>query len=193
MVNFTNNVSNLLQELKSFSKETYEHSVNVSNLAESFAQSIGLDENDIKKLKIAGLLHDIGKLNVPLEILNKPSRLTIEEYDVIKKHPDDGFKLLAGCGLEDDVLQLILCHHERIDGRGYPNHLSESDIPPLARILSICDAYDAMHSSRSYIEEDSADYIRNEFIKNSGTQFDKQYVDLFLNYIDQYSINEKSK
>ena len=176
----------LLRQLAVFSPETYEHCVNVSNISVSFARDIGLSNGDVEKLRIAGLLHDIGKLKIPSEILNKPSKLTKEEYEVIKNHPKYGVDLLANNGfLDKDILYLISCHHERIDGLGYPRGLKEESISELAKILIICDCYDAMRSSRNYDEGHDIEYIKKEFLENSDTQFDSRYVKLFLSYLDK--------
>ena len=176
----------LLNELSLFSKMTYEHSVNVSNIASSFAQEIGLDDETIEKLIIAALLHDIGKLKIPYSILHKSSKLTNEEFEIIKKHSKYGVDLLVNKGFcDNEILDIILCHHERIDGLGYPNGIKGDSIPKLAKIITICDCYDAMRSPRSYSESHDIEYIKNEFLKNSGTQFDPYYTSLFLNYLDK--------
>ena len=178
-------VSYLLNKLSMFSLGTYEHCVNVSNIAVSFAHEIGLEDNEVEKLRIIGLLHDIGKLKIPDEILHKQSKLTKEEYEIIKNHTKYGVELLVSNGFSDtEVLHSILHHHERIDGLGYPSGLKGNSITKLTKIITICDSYDAMNSSRSYSENHDIEYIKNEFLENSGTQFDTYYTNLFLNYLD---------
>ena len=188
------NIIMLLAKLKKYSLMTYNHSIAVSNMCVSFGRMIGLNECEIEKLRIAGLLHDIGKLNIPLSILHKSSNLTLEEYNILKKHPLYGVNLLIKVGFKDeDILNLILCHHEKLNGLGYPNGLKENSIPLLARILTICDCYDAMSSKRTYKEAKDIDYIKKEFIKNSGEQFDNYYVNLFLPYLDITMANDNLK
>ena len=187
-----NKLSNLLKELYRFSPMTYEHSLNVSNLAVSFAQEIGLIDSDIEKLRIAGLLHDIGKLKIPENILNKPSKFTVEEYEIMKMHSRYGVDLLTENGFSnDEILNLILCHHERIDGQGYPNGLKDESIPQLAKIITICDSFDAMSSLRNYSDKHDMEYIIKEFLDNAGTQFDSYYANLFIQYLNEKNIKIK--
>lgn len=187
-------VYSLLNELNSFSSSTYQHAMRVAIICCSFGERLGLDEEEIEKLKIGGLLHDIGKLWIPDAILNKPSKLSFEEYEIVKNHSKYGIDLLNGAGFSDqDVLDMVLHHHERIDGKGYPCGLKGNSIPKLARILSICDCFDAMRSKRLYSENKDLDYIRKELLDNSGTQFDENYVNLFLPYLDEMTSIERMK
>lgn len=180
----------LLKKLKKYSPSTYEHSIRVANISSEFAERLELDNDAIEKLKVVGLLHDIGKLSVPKKILDKPSKLTKEEYDKIKNHTTCGVALLIKSGFKDKkILNLILCHHERPDGLGYPNNLKGDTIPDLAKIIAITDCYDAMASKRPYKDSKDIEYIKNEFINNAGTQFDFNYAHLFLSYLD----NKNSK
>ena len=189
MIVLNENMHNLLMKLHEFSKETYEHSVRVSELCVSFGQSIGLLDEDIEKLKIAGLFHDIGKLCIPDHILHKPSSLTNEEYECIKTHTLQGVKLLIDANFNNkEILNMVLNHHERLDGLGYPNGIKKDDINYLTSILTICDCYDAMNSKRKYHEKMDHEYIKNELLVKSGTQFDGYYVKLFLDFI-----NDKEK
>ena len=143
-------------------------------------------------MRIAGLLHDIGKLLIPLEILHKPSALTKDEFNILKKHPLFSAKLLIQAGFNDeDVLSIIISHHEKLNGLGYPYGINDSSISNLARILSICDSYDAMKSKRSYKDAKSIEYIKEEFISNAGKQFDYYYVNMFLDYLNEID-NKKS-
>ena len=184
----------LLKKLKDFSPSTYEHSLSVAHISASFGEKIGLSLEDIEKLKIASLLHDIGKLSIPIEILNKPSKLTNDEYEIMKKHTLYAVDLLVDAGFKDkEILDLVLYHHERPDGLGYPKGLNKEFIPYLVSILSICDCYDAMKAKRSYKESKDLEYIKGEFIKKSGTQFDPDYTSLFLSYLDQIDLKQKLK
>ena len=181
----------LLEKLKEKPISSYEHSLRVSNLCELFGQKIGLSEEEIEKLKLGALLHDIGKLQIPNSILEKPSRLTSEEYSTIKKHPIYGYNLLIQAGVSDkDVLDMVLQHHERIDGLGYPYGLANDSISNLTRILTICDSYDAMSSKRAYKNEYSLDYIKSELKEYAGSQFDYEYANMFLSYLNEESIKK---
>jgi len=194
MITLNNNVYNLLKKLNTYSQATYKHSLNVANISVAFAKDLGLNEEDIEKLRIASLLHDIGKLQIPKHILHKPAKLTKEEYAIIKKHPDYGVNLLINAKFfEPEILYLILCHHERIDGLGYPNGIKGEKIPYLAKILTICDSYDAMRTSRIYKEEQNMEYIKKEFEENMGTQFDPYYTKRFLEYLKEKNPKKKKQ
>ena len=153
---------------------------------------IGLDDNQIEKLRIAGLLHDIGKLYVPLSILDKPAKLTDDEYNVIKRHPLYGIKLLNEANfVNNEILNMILCHHEKIDGTGYPLGLKGKSIPQLAKIITICDSFDAMHSRRVYKDADDLTFIKKELLEQAGKQFDYDYVNLFIVYLENVYLKSK--
>ena len=176
----------LLDYLKQFSIETYEHSIRVGELCASFGKFLGLDEEDIKKVKISGLLHDVGKTKIPSNLLHKNEKFTEKEYEFIKKHTEYGVDILKEAGINDeDILCSVLYHHERIDGLGYPSGKKENEIPFLSKILIICDSYDAMNSVRSYRDRLPQDKIISELLLNSGTQFDKKLVESFLLYLNQ--------
>ena len=128
----------------------------------------------------AGLVHDIGKILIPKEILNKPSSLSPEEYAVIQEHPALGYTMLTKAERLEGIAPFVLHHHERWDGRGYPNCLQGNDIPLISRILSVADAWDAMTSSRSYRQALSEDIARREILLGRETQFDPQVVDAFF-------------
>ena len=183
-------LSKILMDLKKYSLTTYDHSIRVSNICMFLGRKLNLSEEEIKTLRLAGLLHDIGKLKVSKDILDKPAKLTKEEYDEMKNHSKYGVDLLINNGFNNnEVLNLILCHHERIDGLGYPNHLTGDKIPKLSKILTVCDCFDAMNSKRPYKEIQNTDYIRSEFINNSGTQFDPYYAKELLNSLN-YLVKE---
>lgn len=144
-----------LTKLRAFDEYTFTHSVNVSVLAVAFGRFLELPEKAVKLLGTAGLLHDVGKALIPETILNKPGKLTPEEFNIIKGHPDKGREVLQvaidlGHGLDKRVIRAITEHHERRDGMGYPQGLSGEKIAPMARILSIVDIYDALTSERVY-------------------------------------------
>lgn len=186
-------ISHLTKQLYFHSPKTYGHSAIVSNIATSFGKEIGLDEQEIKKLRIAGLLHDIGKLNIPSEILHKTTSLTDEEYRIVKNHPKYGIDILIDNDFIDrDIINLTLFHHERIDGKGYPFGLKGDKIPKLARILCICDSFDAMYTARDYSQGHDLNYVIEELLKNAGTQFDEEYVNLFVDFLRGKKTKTKS-
>ena len=133
----------------------------------------------------AGLLHDVGKIRIPVDIINKPGKLTDEEYDLIKIHPIIGYHILKDISEHYDIAIAAKYHHERYDGKGYPNGLLGENIPELARILAIADSYDAMTSNRSYRKGLPQSVVRSEIEKGKGTQFDSDIADIMLQIIDE--------
>ena len=144
-----------------------------------------LDESDIARISTASALHDIGKIGIPDSILNKPSRLTDDEYSLIKKHPVIGAEILKDVTLLPHVLEVTRGHHERYDGNGYPDGLAGKEIPVHARIVAMADSYDAMSSRRIYRSALSRDVIYEEIRKNRGLQFDPEITDIFLKLMDE--------
>jgi HD-GYP domain-containing protein (c-di-GMP phosphodiesterase class II) len=144
------------------------------------AEHMGLPPHRVRRLAIAGLVHDIGKLRIDPDVLNKPARLSEEEYEQIKKHPELGVALLRHLGGFDDVLAIVESHHERWEGGGYPHGISGEDIPLEARILTVCDVYDALTEKRVYRDawpaERAVALIRDE----TGTSFDPHCADALL-------------
>lgn len=159
------------------------HSERVSDYSVLIGEKLGLSESDIHTLKIGGLFHDIGKIGVPDAVLSKPGKLTNEEYEEIKKHPTIGAQILSNATIFDDIIPIVKYHHERYDGRGYPEGLVGEDIPYLARIAALADTYDAMRSKRPYRDALPIDIVKEEFRKNIGTQFDPDIAALFLDMI----------
>lgn len=168
------------------------HSERVSENTIGFAKYLNLEDDLIDKLEIASLLHDIGKLGVPEEIINKPGKLTNEEYDIIKKHPIIGEKIVENIEQLDTIVDIIRHHHERYDGLGYPDKLKGKEIPLMARIISITDAYDAMTSTRPYRKNLSINEALLEIKNNSKKQFDPDLVESFIKYITDKS-SKKNK
>lgn len=182
----------LLYLLKQNHPHTYLHSINVANYSISLGERLGLDEESLEKLKLVGLLHDIGKLNIPVNVLRKPGKLTEEEFEVIKNHPVYSVELLKRAGfIDEEVLKSIKAHHERIDGTGYPRSLKGNKIPFFAKIVSIADSFEAMTSNRCYRSRQDLDYARNELINGAGKQFDKEIVNVFIDLIDTTFSKEK--
>lgn len=155
------------------------HSRTVSDLSERLAKAYGMDRQDIAEVKTAGLLHDIGKIIIPLSIINKQGKLTTEEYSTMKNHPEIGFRILNSAQDMRGISNIVLNHHERWDGRGYPRGIKAEKIPLKSRIIAIADAFDAMTSERSYKERISKEEALLELLDNSGTQFDPELVKVF--------------
>jgi len=159
---------------------THGHSERVAHLAVQLARAIGIDEEEVERIHIAGLVHDVGKIGVPEAVLCKTGKLTAEEYDQIKKHPRIGYNILKGIPKMEDVLDGVLYHHERWDGRGYPDKLSGENIPLYGRILGVADTFDAMSSTRSYRRAMPRPQVLEEILKCSGTQFDPELTGPFV-------------
>lgn len=169
------------------------HSTRVARYSVMIAERMGYEGNKLELLEYAALLHDIGKIGIPNEIINKPSRLTDEEYEIIKTHPGIGGKILEEITEIPDIAIGARYHHERFDGRGYPDKLNGLDIPEIARIIGVADAYDAMTSNRSYRELLSQEIVRAEINKGKGTQFDPEIAEVMLTLIDEdieYTMHE---
>ena len=154
------------------------HSRRVSELAFEFAQVLGMMEQEVQEIKTMGLLHDIGKIAINEGILNKEGRLTSEEYNQTKLHPEIGYRILSSVNDMLDMADYVLCHHERWDGKGYPRGVSGNDILLQSRIIAIVDAYDAMISSRTYRSSKTVDEAVAELRKFAGTQFDPELVEI---------------
>ena len=167
-------------------KDTYTrgHSDRVSSYSVILGEKLGLSEQDINTLRIGGLFHDIGKIGVPDSILLKDSRLTDDEYSEIKNHPSIGAHILSNATIFKDIIPIVKHHHERYDGNGYPGRLKGEEIPYLARIAAVADAFDAMTSKRTYRNSLSLDIVKEEIEKNKGTQFDPNLADVFLDILN---------
>lgn len=162
---------------------TFIHSSNVSKYAVILAESLGMNNSDIEIIRDAGLLHDIGKIGIPEHILKKTSRLTSEEYTIMKTHVENSTKMIRYLPDMDYVIPAVVGHHERYDGNGYPRGLAGENIPYMARILTIADCFDAMTARRPYKQALSVDYAINELENNSGTQFDPKLAKQFIKLI----------
>jgi diguanylate cyclase (GGDEF)-like protein len=162
------------------------HSETVGRYAELMARELGCSEHRVGRVRLAGLLHDVGKVGVPNTILSKPGKLTDEEFAVIRLHPGLGEQILDHPTLAD-VARWVGAHHERPDGRGYPNSLVGDELPLEARIIAVADAYEAMTSDRSYRGAIGSDNARAELRRCSGTQFDADVVEAFLLVLERES------
>ena len=163
---------------------TKEHSNRLSFLAREISRELKLPPVEIKKIVLAAKLHDIGKIGISDAILLKPSKLTDEEFDKIKKHPVIGFDMLKNLSIFSHISDYILYHHEKFDGSGYPEKISGEDIPFGARIISVIDTIDAILTKRSYKEPKPIEYAVQELKKNAGTQFDPMIVKFAIKVID---------
>jgi HD-GYP domain-containing protein (c-di-GMP phosphodiesterase class II) len=156
------------------------HSERVGLLASRLAQAAGLDPTVAERYRIAGLVHDVGKIGISEAVLSKTGKLTTEEFDQIKKHPEIGHQILRDIPLMQDILPGVLHHHERYDGRGYPHNLAGEEIPLIARMLALADTFDSMSSTRSYRPAMPREKVIEEIKRCSGTQFDPQLAEIFI-------------
>lgn len=167
---------------------TFNHSKNVAEYATKLAKAYGLNQESVSIIQEAALLHDIGKIGIPENILNKPGRLEAEEYEVMKEHVENSIGIIRHLPSLDYVIPAVIGHHERWDGRGYPRRIAGEDIPLSARILCIADSFDAMVSRRSYKDaydtERALSIVRNE----AGRQFDPQLAELFVTLVENGTI-----
>jgi putative nucleotidyltransferase with HDIG domain len=177
------------------------HSERVAEYAVAIAAELGHSEEDLQLIRLGGLLHDIGKIGIPDEVLNKPGKLTAEEYDIMKQHPVMGEDLLRRVYthsnlLSDEererMLEIVLYHHERPDGRGYPQGLKGDEIPPFARLTAVADAFDAMTSNRAYREALTVEQASEILRGGCGTQFWTPAVNAFLRVLAAWDYSVES-
>lgn len=178
-------VETLADVIDAKDKYTKGHSTRVAEYAVLLAREMGYQEEELANLRYAALLHDIGKIGVPDSILNKPSRLTNAEYEIIKTHSSIGGDILKNIDNIPDAEDVARYHHERYDGKGYPEQRKGTDIPKKARIVCVADAYDAMNSKRIYRKALTREKIREELVNGRGTQFDPVALDVFLKLFDE--------
>ena len=168
------------------------HSERVSEYSVLIGKKLGITSDDIYILRIGGLFHDIGKIGVPDAILTKKEKLTDDEYKQIQNHPLIGEEILSKASIFSDILPIVKSHHEKFDGTGYPEQLKGEQIPYLARIVSVADAFDAMASRRPYRNIINKQDIINEISNNKYTQFDPNIADAFIDIlINNYSAIEE--
>lgn len=178
-------VHSLTQAIDAKDKYTNSHSSHVAEYAREIARRHGYTATQQEDIYMMGLLHDIGKIGIPDAVINKPGKLTEAEYELIKRHPVVGAKILQSIEEMPSLYIGARWHHERYDGKGYPDGLAGKDIPEEARIIALADAYDAMASRRSYRDALPQKTVRNEILKGSGTQFDPELTVILLQMIDE--------
>ncbi len=153
------------------------HQRRVTNLARTIAQEMGLSEDQVDGIRMAGVIHDLGKISVPAEILSKPGTLSPLEFSLIKTHPQTGFDILKGIDFQWPIASIVLQHHERLDGSGYPNGMNDTEIMKEAKILSVADVVEAMSSHRPYRPSLGIDAALDEITSNKNNLFDAEVVD----------------
>ena len=166
-------------------KYTTGHALRVADYSMEISKRLGMSKEEQQRLYAAGLLHDIGKIGVPDDILNKTSKLTDAEYEIIKTHTVIGADILETISELPDLSVGARFHHEKYDGTGYPNRLKGEEIPKLAQIIAVADAYDAMTSSRSYRKPLEQRVVRQELVNGLGTQFAPKIADILISMIDE--------
>lgn len=170
-------------------ENTSQHSVRVSEYSVLIAKKLGYSDEACEELRKIAMLHDIGKIGIPDKVLNKPAKLSDEEYEMMKSHVTRGAEILKNFTLIDHVADGALYHHERWDGRGYIHGLKGEEIPLNARIIGIADAFDAMTANRVYRKKLDFEYVLAEIKKGRGTQFDPGLVDIMLELIEDGTID----
>lgn len=182
-----NAINRLLIRLSYKDKETFGHVLRVGALAQCWLSHYAMASSEDRQAFIIGCcVHDVGKIHIDSAILTKSSKLGLEEWDQMKTHPSWGERLLLEAGLDDErMLGIVRSHHERWDGRGYPEGLARENIPAMARMCSIIDAFDAMISDRPYKAGMTVEQAKEELALQSGVQFDEDYVRQFLSLPDE--------
>lgn len=162
---------------------TGKHSENVARLMVDFAEHLGLSKEEVSLAYLSGMVHDIGKVGIPEKILNKPTRLEEHEFTFVRRHPDIGADILSEISEFAEITEVVRYHHERYDGKGYPNGIQGLSIPFFSRMLTLCDSYDAMTTVRCYREPFAQDRALREIAENSGMQFDPELSRPFITFI----------
>ena len=181
----TNIIRALSYTIDAKDRYTSGHSQRVADYSLAIAKRMGKSEADQKIIYYAGLLHDVGKIRVSEEVINKSAKLTEEEFNQIRIHPVSGYHILKDIHEDIRIAYGAKYHHERYDGKGYPNALEGENIPEIARIIGVADAYDAMASNRSYRDALPQEIVRSEIEKGKGKQFDARIADIMLQMIDE--------
>jgi diguanylate cyclase (GGDEF)-like protein/putative nucleotidyltransferase with HDIG domain len=164
------------------------HSKRVGEICEAVAKRMNLDVNEVNQIRMAGLMHDIGKIGIDEHILNKTDKLTSEEHMTMEKHVEKGWRILSSVNEYTKIAEYVLAHHERIDGKGYPQSRSGEKIPIGARIIAIADSYDAMTSMRTYRDPFTKENAIHEIVRCSGKQFDPAIACVFIDMLSEKEI-----
>jgi len=183
LLEFVRALTGVLEEVDPYTRA---HSHRVAEYAKQVAREIGVAEREIEDIEYGALLHDLGKVGRPFHtILTKPSRLSPDEERCMRDHPELGARMVGRIRTLSRVAEYVHCHHERVDGRGYPSRLSGTAIPLASRVIQICDAYIAMSSRRSYQAPISAQDTRRRLLEGAGTQFDEALVQKFVRFLPE--------
>ncbi len=185
-----NHIKYLSKFLNQYVPTSYLHTKTISRLIKNICTAMKLSDAETKSLVHAALLHDAGKIQVPSNLLEKQKPLTDDEFKLISKHPRKGIELIKNLEILKPAIPIILHHHERYDGKGYPSGLKKEKIPLGSRILSILDTFDAMYFGRPYSKEKTLEEIEEEFKKQKGKQFDPKIVDIFLKILKRKSVQK---
>ncbi|MDR3597183.1 HD-GYP domain-containing protein [Clostridium sp.] len=173
-------INSMVATLEAKDLYTYNHSTRVAEMAYILGGILGMDQDELELIYISGDLHDIGKIGVPDVILNKPDKLESDEWNLMKNHSSIGYSILSKARIFEDISKVVLHHHERWDGKGYPEGLKAEEIPLASRILAICDSVDAMKSDRPYRKAISDEVCRDEIRKNEGIMYDSKIAECML-------------
>lgn len=178
-----NEINQLMLALKNHDQETFEHCLRVSQLSQFLAMNLELSSEEILQARLAGLLHDVGKMMIPLEVLNKPGKLDDKEYELMQKHADFSGELmdpLVDSPFLQEIQNAVIYHHERVDGKGYPLQLQGEQVPFLSRVILVVDTVDAMTQTRAYRKGLALPVVYQELEKYAGQQFDEDIVPVFI-------------
>ena len=179
-----------VNDLKKYDEYTYHHSLSVAVLSIATGQELGLDFKQLFRLSQCAILHDIGKLSIPLEIINKPGKLNEEEYKIVKSHPIRGASSLKTKAFGNtEMWSSVMFHHEKINGTGYPRKLAQNEIPLFSRIITVCDVYDAVTSHRPYRKPMTPSNAYELVMSGVGTSFEYDIVKSFAKKLELYPIN----
>lgn len=186
----TPNVFDMLHSMRQYDDATYIHCMNVALICNVFARWLRLSEEEIRTVTISGLLHDIGKTKIPDSIIKKPGKLTEQEYTIVKRHPQEGYRMIENSALTNSIRNAVLMHHERCDGSGYPFGISGDKIDPYAKMVAIADVYDAMTSARIY-RGPLCPFKAIALFESEGLQkYDTRFILTFLeNVVNTYLLN----
>jgi len=181
-----------MEAIEAFSQQIYYcdpytsmHAEHVAELMAGLASQMGMSSDEISLAFIVGLIHDVGKIKTPVDILTKPGRLTEKQFGIMKEHAQHGAEMLAIIEGAETVVSVILHHHERYDGKGYPRNLCGEKIPLLSRMLTICDSFDAMTTDRCYTKSVPLEECIEEINRCAGTQFDPKLCELFIKFLKE--------